>query len=273
MPVELWLEFSPCYCNLSRVPYSLTLFSCSVDGWLRLLYERTLGRGLHQVPLIHSTCYLDSSPSARSACQISYELQEACLQITHLQEIVPLLVLSVFQNMVEQALRCQACLGFWNLVIWRSTLTGAAGMQRPVQGDTLGHAGAAEPTPVQQAWPGQRPGQESPQAPVRTNRETAPEAEVPQAQEQEKQAMPLPKVKPVVTEIQLADEVTIRQLAQQLDVPAAQVEQALVELGERPCSYEDSLSPENAELAAMSFGKTVVFSQAFLVSPAATVQQ
>ncbi len=77
---------------------------------------------------------------------------------------------------------------------------------------------------------------------------------------------PQPKPKPVVSEIQLSDEVTIRQLAQQLDVPAAQVEQALLELGERPSSHEDVLSPENAELAAMSFGKTVVFSQAFLVS-------
>ena len=76
---------------------------------------------------------------------------------------------------------------------------------------------------------------------------------------------PQPKPKPVVTEIQLSDEVTIRQLAQQLDVPAAQVEQSLLELGERPSSHEDILSPENAELAAMSFGKTVVFSQAFLV--------
>lgn len=81
------------------------------------------------------------------------------------------------------------------------------------------------------------------------------------------QAKPQPKPpKPVITEIQLSDEVTIRQLAQQLEVPAAQVEQSLLELGERPSSHEDVLSPENAELAAMSFGKTVVFSQAFLVS-------
>lgn len=69
----------------------------------------------------------------------------------------------------------------------------------------------------------------------------------------------------MVTEIELKDDVTIRQLAQQLDVEPAQVEQSLLDLGERPSSLEDLLTPENAELAAMSFGKTVTFSQAYQV--------
>lgn len=75
-----------------------------------------------------------------------------------------------------------------------------------------------------------------------------------------------PKPKPVVTEIQLSEEVTVRQLAAQLDVTPAELERSLLEWGEKPSSHEDVLSPESAELAAMSFGKTVVFSQAFLVS-------
>ena len=103
---------------------------------------------------------------------------------------------------------------------------------------------------------------------VHTNeqqRKAAELAATKEAQARSARPKPKPQPKPIVTEIQLSDEVTIRQLAQQLDVPAAQVEQSLLELGERPSSHEDILSPENAELAAMSFGKTVVYSQAFLV--------
>lgn len=56
------------------------------------------------------------------------------------------------------------------------------------------------------------------------------------------------------------------QLARQLNVTAEQVEEAMAEFGEKASSHQDIIPPDNAELVAMSFGKTVTFSKAFQVT-------
>ena len=154
-----------------------------------------------------------------------------------------------------------------------------AAVERPVLGEVARQAMPSQPGRAlqpHQSSDAQRPRDQKSAPPVlradeQLQRPAKPE--VPrEAQARPPQPKPQPKLKPIVTEIQLSDEVTIRQLAQQLEVPAGQVEQSLLELGERPSSHEDILSPEHAELAAMSFGKTVVFSQAFLVRLASEKQ-
>lgn len=142
------------------------------------------------------------------------------------------------------------------------------GMQQPDTSSLSRPRQAIQPQPLQQA--NRQPLQDSPPSATPTcARQEEAVQKSPPASNQPPEAQPKqakPKARPIVTEIQLRDDVTIRQLAQQLEVSASQVEQCLLELGEHPSSQEDLLSPENAELAAMSFGKTVTFSQAYLVS-------
>lgn len=73
-----------------------------------------------------------------------------------------------------------------------------------------------------------------------------------------------PPPKPVVTEIRLPDEVTVGELARLLEVTVEEVEQSMAEFGETPSSDKDVVSPSNAELVCMAFGKSVIFSQAVL---------
>jgi hypothetical protein len=76
----------------------------------------------------------------------------------------------------------------------------------------------------------------------------------------------LPKPKPVVTEIHLPDDVSVLQLSQLLEVSVEEVEASLAQFGETSSSDKDVISPGNAELVSMAFGKSVIFSQAVLVS-------
>ena len=85
-------------------------------------------------------------------------------------------------------------------------------------------------------------------------------------QRQAEAAPPSPQQKPPVTEIDLQDNVTVSQLAALLHVPLQEVEGTLTELGDTPASPEEVLSPANAELVAMVYGKTARFSKAVLVS-------
>ena len=48
-------------------------------------------------------------------------------------------------------------------------------------------------------------------------------------------------------------------------VTIEEVEQSMAEFGETPSSDKDVVSPSNAELVCMAFGKSVIFSQAVLV--------
>lgn len=47
-------------------------------------------------------------------------------------------------------------------------------------------------------------------------------------------------------------------------VPITKLEEVLVEIGDAPSSPEDIVRPDSAELAAMEFGKIVIFSPSAL---------
>ena len=114
---------------------------------------------------------------------------------------------------------------------------------------------------VQRWW--RRPQQQQQRASLPASQQARPHAS---DQKQAKAAPLSPQQKPPVTEIELQDSVTVSQLAALLHVPLQEVEGTLTELGDTPASPEEVLSPANAELVAMVYGKITRFSKAVLVS-------
>lgn len=78
---------------------------------------------------------------------------------------------------------------------------------------------------------------------------------------------PEPKAEPEPpSEINLPDEVTVESLAKLLWISKDQIEATMTELSIAFGSDQDLVSPSDAELIAMSYGRTVILSKAVLVS-------